>query len=546
MSKNGAELFVECLEIQGVDFIFGVPGEENQDFLFALEKSKIKFIPVRHEQGAAFIANVYGRLSGRVGVCLATLGPGATNLFTGVADAFLDKAPLLALTGQGSTERLHHESHQVIDVVAMFRPITKWNTSIHTTASIPEVVHKAIKIAEWEKPGATHIELPENVAGLTLDHDAQPLSRMNVILPTANSASITAAADLLEQAKKPLILAGNGSLRSRASTALIHFCEHHEIPVAHTFMGKGAIPASSLFSIGTVGLGFRDYISEAFEESDLILTVGYDIAEYDPKNWNIGLDKQIVHLDFTTAEVYQEYQPNVEVIGDIEESIALLEKAMEKRERPSWFKDIRSRIQKSIASYAISGEDKVTVPGVVQLVRDIFPDDAIVISDVGAHKMWIARNYDTECPSGCIISNGLASMGIALPGAIGAKMLYPDRHVIAIMGDGAALMNIQELETAKRLQLPITVIIVNDNNYGLIEWKQEREAGHSFGTRIGNPDFAALAQSFGFRGVCTPTAAECADELRKNRDNPQPLVIEAPVDTDFNDQLIKEIEQYFD
>ena len=416
---NGAELTVHCLENEGVKYIFGVPGEENEDFLFALEDSSITFIPVRHEQGGAFMANVWGRLSGTAGVCLSTLGPGATNLLTGVADANLDKSPLIAITGQGNLTRLHHESHQIIDVVKMMQPVTKWNKSINSTTVIPEIVRKAFKTAESEKPGASHIELPEDIAGEKLEEQLLPLEKINVRRPAPDYKSVKQAKRLLKDAKKPLIIAGNGGIRTRASKALTAFVNELNIPVAFTFMGKGAVSAEIDQAVGTIGLGFKDYIFEAVEEADLILCIGYDIAEYDPTNWNHAKNKAIVHIDFEPAEVHSHYVPKVEIIGDISESITNLCTDFERKKYANWYVDIKQNIQNSIQSYSQNDEDLIfNTPGVINTVREILPHDGLLISDVGSHKMWIARNYETYCPNGCIISNGLASMGISLPGGI--------------------------------------------------------------------------------------------------------------------------------
>ncbi len=540
-----AELFVKCLEKEGVKHIFGVPGEENEDFLFALSKSKILFVPVRHEQGAAFIADVYGRLTGRAGVCLSTLGPGATNLITGVADAFLDKAPLVAITGQGGLERLHHESHQIIDVCSMMSPITKWNTSIQDVSIIPEVVRKAFKVSQQEKPGATHIELPEDIAGQTVHDSLHPLAIYEQRRPNPNQESIIKAAVLIAQADKPIIIAGNGAIRNRASDALTKFAESFKIPVACTFMGKGAISDRSDLSLGAVGLGFKDYVIEAFEQSDLIIAIGYDIAEYDPQGWNTGEPKEIVHVDFEPAEVFTDYIPNVEIIGDLASSIYLLHQELDIDPFPIWHQSIRERIFQSIHAFSMPEESPFHVPGVIQMVRSILPDHGLLISDVGSHKMWIARNYETYCPNGCIISNGLASMGISLPGGIAAKVADPNRPVVSMMGDGGALMNIQELETAKRLNTGFTIIILNDDNYGLIEWKQTRNKGLSTGTKIDNPDFVQLGESFGISSYRPQTRKELQETLQKCIFSNSLNLIEIPISVEVNEQLTQSLDDYF-
>jgi len=544
---NASDLMIKCLEEEGVKYIFGVPGEENEDFLFALEHSDIIFVPTRHEQGGAFMADVWGRLTGKAGVCLATLGPGATNLITAVADAHLDKVPLLAITAQGSTQRLHHESHQVIDVVNMMAPITKWNGRVQSVEVIPEMIRKAFKLSECEKPGATHIELPEDIAGNEVSDEIKILNRRSHKRSVPSTESVKRALALLEVAQKPLIIAGNGVVRRSASDVLTSFSKKYNIPVANTFMGKGAVAAREENCLGAIGLGFKDYVIEATELSDLIITIGYDIAEYDPENWNPNADKKIINLDFDLAEVYTHYNPNVEVIGDIAAGINMLnEKLNQDIKFESWYSDIRSRIYDSITSYSMQDSDVTYhAPGVINLVREVLPDSGLVISDVGSHKMWIARNYHTECANGCLISNGLATMGISLPGGIAASLVDSNRPVVCIMGDGGAMMNIQELETAKRLGVGVTYIILNDNNYGLITWKQKRSEGKSFGTELGNPNFKLLAESFGVKGYIPESVSHLREILNHTITNKELSVIEIPIDTEVNTLLIDELKNYF-
>ncbi len=543
---NAAELMIRCLENENVKYIYGVPGEENEDFLFALENSKITFVPVRHEQGGAFMANVWGRLTGNAGVCLSTLGPGATNLITGVADANLDKAPLIAITGQGSNERLHHESHQIIDVVDMMKSVTKWNATITNPKVIPEIVRKAFKLAQEEKPGATHIELPENIAGMELATEILSLPIYNVRRPSPDLKALSEAVMLIKSAKRPIIVAGNGAIRKRASRALTELSSTYNIPVACTFMGKGAISDKDNTCLGAVGLGFKDYIIEAFDQSDLVISVGYDIAEYDPIHWNREGDKTIIHIDFASAEVFTHYIPKVEIVADIAETIKALSQQLVGTQWDSWYTDIRDRIQDSIHGYTLADTSEIfNAPGVINAVRESLPDDGLVISDVGSHKMWIARNYQTYVPNSCLISNGLASMGISLPGGIAAAMIDSNRPVVSIMGDGGSLMNIQELETAKRLGLHFIIIILNDNNYGLIEWKQEMSEGKSFGTQLTNPDFVKLAQSFGIEAHMPSDIAELKVIIKNAISDKQLTVIEIPIETSVNNKLVNTLEEYF-
>lgn len=543
-----AELLVRCLENEGVRYVFGVPGEENEDLLFALAESEIEFVPTRHEQGAGFIADVWGRLTGCAGVCLSTLGPGATNLLTGVADANLDKAPLVALTAQGDTDRLHHESHQNLDVVAMFAPVTKWNSAIASPEVVTEVVRKAFKVAETEKPGATHVELSEDVARSRAHEADQPLPRRVVRRPAPDHKAIESAVELLCDARRPLILAGNGAIRKRASKHLRKLVERHDIPVAATFMGKGAVSDASERSLWSVGLGFKDYGLEAFEQADLIVTVGYDIAEYAPESWNPTATKPVVHVDFQPAEVYSHYRPQVEIVSDISAALQELDRRLADERlsfEAEWYRPIRRRIVEDVASYSSPPSERLSIPAALNVVRRVLPDDGLLISDVGSHKMWIARNFPTYCPNGCIISNGLASMGIALPGGIAAALVEPERPIIAAMGDGGFLMNSQELETAKRLGVAFVCLVFNDNDYGLISWKQEQSRGGSVATRISNPDFVRYAESFGIEGHRPESADELEKCLTSALEERKLCLVEVEVDTSVNQELIDKLDAYW-
>lgn len=545
---KACELLVRSLENEGVRYVFGVPGEENEALLFALDASSIQFVPTRHEQGAAFIANVWGRLTGTAGVCLSTLGPGATNLMTGVADANLDKAPLVAITGQGDLERLHNESHQLLDVVAMLKPVTKWNTSISAPRILPEVVRKAFKAAELEKPGATHLELPEDVAVMEVDAELRPLEKRAVRRPAPDSQALNEAVQLLRNARRPLVVAGNGVIRARASQHLTEFAERLDIPVVATFMGKGAVSDRRRQSLFTLGMTFRDYVMEAVDAADLVLTVGYDSAEYAPAQWNQGQDKVIVHIDSAPAEVYASYLPVVEVVADISATLRELNRSLATDEvtfDDGWFLPVRERIVRDIASYELGAGQPFTVPGVLNILRQILDDDALLISDVGSHKMWIARNFPTYAPNGCVISNGLASMGMALPGGIAAALFDPARQVVAAMGDGGFLMNSQELETAKRLGVGFTALVLNDFDYGLISWKQEMSHERSVSTRIDNPDFKQYAESFGIRGYCPENLGELREGLREAVTSNELCVVEVRVDPSVNRELVERLTDYW-
>jgi acetolactate synthase I/II/III large subunit len=526
---NTAELLVRCLENEGVKYIFGLPGEENLHILEALKTSSIQFITCRHEQGAAFMADVYGRLTGEAGVCLSTLGPGATNLMTGVADANLDGAPLVAITGQVSTDRLHIEAHQYLDLVAMFQPVTKWGKQIVQPNSTPEIVRKAFKIAQSEKPGAVHIDLPENVAALPAE--GKPLNHRAVDHSEASNQSLTQAAALIAAARHPLVLAGNGVIRGRASVALTQFADWLGLPVANSFMGKGSIPYTNPRALWSVGLQQRDFITCGFEHADLIIAVGYDGIEYSPKKWNPQGELPIVHIAALPAEVDSSYIPQVEVVGDIGDSLMGILKQCDRQSAPAPYGlSLRDEIQADYEHFAQDEGFPIRPQKLVYDLRQALGDEDILISDVGAHKMWIARHYHCTKPNTCLISNGFAAMGIAIPGAVAAKLVYPDRKIIAATGDGGFMMNMQELETALRINTPFVTVIFNDEGYGLIEWKQMQRFGSSAFIKFRNPDFVKLAESMGLKGYRITSAAELLPTIREALAQEVPAVIDCPVD----------------
>lgn len=539
-----SDLVVKCLETEGVKYIFGVPGEEIEDLLFSLEKSPIKFIPTRLELGASFMADVYGRLTGKAGVCLSTLGPGATNMITGTADAHLDKAPLVAITGQGSSDRIHKESHQNIDIVSMFRPITKWNASIQNPKSVTEVIRKAFKLAEMEKPGATHFELPEDVA--KMESDLKPIPPKKIRRPSPDYKAIREAFELLKNSKYPLILAGNGAIRKMASRHLRKLVSAADIPVVSTFMGKGAVSDKDEHSLFAIGLQTRDYAMQAFDKADLIITVGYDIAEYAPEYWNPGRDKKIIHIDFQAAEVYEYYQPLVEIVSDVSGALWALNNCFAESGLKfdcDRIAPIRKQIADDLESYRIKDGDKYTVPGTLLLIRELMNPGDILISDVGSHKIWIGRNYPVYEPNSVLISNGLASMGIALPGGIAAKLAMPEKQVVTVMGDGGFLMNSQEIETAKRIGVGFTIIVFNDNDYGLISWKQAGHTGKTFGTGLTNPDFKKYAESFGIKGYAPKTLGELEDNLKEAITGKELCLVEIPIQPSVNNELSQKLKR---
>jgi acetolactate synthase I/II/III large subunit len=526
---NTAELLVQCLENEGVKYIFGLPGEENLHILEALKDSSIEFVTCRHEQGAAFMADVYGRLTGQAGVCLSTLGPGATNLMTGVADANLDGAPLLAITGQVSTDRMHIESHQYLDLVAMFAPVTQWSKQIVQPDSTAEIVRKAFKVAQTEKPGAVHIDVPENVAAMPAQ--GRPLHKNDLDRVYASFHSLDEAAALLTKAVNPLVLVGNGAIRAQASVALTEFATRLNLPVANTFMGKGVIPYTHPLAMWAVGLQQRDYISCGFDRTDLVIAIGYDLIEYSPKKWNPTGDIPILHISATPAEIDSSYIPQVEVVGDISDSLQEILKRCDRTSKPAPYAlSLRPEIVADYEQYAQDDGFPIRPQKLIYDLRHVLDDEDILISDVGAHKMWIARHYHCNLPNTCLISNGFAAMGIAIPGAIAAKLVHPNRRVIAATGDGGFMMNMQELETALRIKTPFVTLIFNDGGYGLIEWKQMQHFGTSSFIKFSNPDFVKLAESMGLKGYRVTTSADLLPILKEALAQNLPTVIDCPID----------------
>ena len=531
---KAAELFVKCLENEGVEYIFGIPGEENIDVMDALLDSPIRFVTTHHEQGAAFMADVYGRLTGRAGVCMSTLGPGATNLITGVADANMDRAPIVAIAGQGATTRLHKESHQILDLVNMFRPITKYSTQILEPEIVPEIVRKAFKVAQTEKPGGAFIDFPENVAEMVVDK--KPIQVQTAYTSVAPDHKIEEAAKLVAVAKAPVILAGNGVIRQGAADALVTFAEMLRIPVANTFMAKGVIPFSNDLSLGTIGMKARDIPWFAFEAADLVICVGYDMVEYHPDMWNPNCDKTIIHIDALPAEVDGHYIVAVGALGDITTSLrGIALKAKPQSVTP--FKAVRQALVADRAEHAKDDAFPVKPQKIVWDLREALGPDDIAISDVGAHKMWMSRMYRAERPNTCIISNGFAAMGIAVPGAIAAKLAYPDRKVVAVTGDAGFMMNSQEIETAIRMKTAFVVLIWNDSEYGLITWHQLRHFGRPSHIEFKNPDFVKYAESFGAKGYRVERAEDLLPTLEKAFADDTVVIIDCPVDYAENMKL---------
>ena len=536
---KAAELFVRCLENEGVEFLFGVPGEENLDVMEALSASSIRFITTRHEQAAAFMADVYGRLTGRAGVCMATLGPGATNLVTGVADANMDHAPVVAISGQAATTRMHKESHQHLDLVNLFRPISKYCTQVIQAETVPEVVRKAFKQAEAEKPGVSFIDLPENIAKIEVQGKL-PLKVQSPTPPVPAPRKIEEAAEIISKADYPLILAGNGVVRAGASGQLVAFAERLNIPVATTFMSKGVIPSSHPLCLGTIGLQSRDYVNCGFDRADVVICVGYDMVEYHPHPWNPAKDHQIINVNPSPAEVDEHFIVATGVIGDIGaglEGIAALAKPRE----GTYSEGLHRVIVEELNSYAEDSSFPIKPARIVWDLRQVLSPESIVINDVGAHKVWMARMYRAEMPNTCIISNGFAAMGIAVPGAIAAKLAYPNRKVVAVTGDAGFMLNSQEIETALRIGTPIVILIWNDGGYGLIKWHQLRRFGHSSNVDFGNPDFVKYAESFGAKGYRVEAAGQLVPVLRQALEDNTVAIIDCPVDYSENMKLTEKL-----
>jgi acetolactate synthase-1/2/3 large subunit len=540
--RKASDLFVDCLEAEGVRHVFGIPGEETLDLNESLERSPIEFVPVRHEQGGAYMADMYGRLTRTAGVCLGTLGPGATNLVTGVADAFLDRAPLVALTGQGDLERMHKESHQHIDILSMFKPVTKWNVRLQSAAMIPEAVRKAFKVAQAQKPGPTHIELPEDVMAAPAG-DAAPLPVPDRIRrPVPSPAELEEAAAIIGGASNPIVLAGNGVARGGAAPALRAFASATGIGVAETFMGKGLLDFEDEHALGTVGLQERDYALAGFDDADVVITVGYDLVEHAPRNWNGRRDHTIVCIDTTAAEVDEFFMTKIDLIGDVTTILDGLT-AQLTGARPRAVP--RSRLDDLVLGRFEAGRADdgfpVTPPRALWEIRDALGPRDMLVSDVGLHKLWIARIFPAHEPNTVFIANGLAGMGIALPTAIAASLVHPDRKVVTVNGDGGFLMNCQELETAVRLRTPVVNVIWENRQFGSIVWKQDNKHGRHFGTDFGNPDFVKLAEAFGMPGFRCDEVGDLERHLKRALELDGPSIVVVPIDYSADVTLSQEL-----
>ena len=535
--RTVARLIVECLENEGVRYVFGLPGEENLQMIDALADSSIRFITTRDERGAAFMADTYGALTGRAGVCLATLGPGAINLLLGIANAQLDSHPLVAITAQAGLDRIYKESHQFVDLVSLFRPITKWGDMVTVRAAAPEMVRKAFKQAETERPGATFLILPEDVA--ELECEGEPLPVNVPVDPAPAQAQVARAAEVIGGAKDPVVLAGPGVARDHATDALIRFSERLDLPVATTFLGKGVFPDDHPNALGTIGFMVKDYANFGFDRADVVVAVGYDLVEYPPRRWNPLGDKRIVHVHRTVAEVDAAYALAVGLQGDTAATLDAIGAATTMRRTRDATSPASGLVQAELARGRADDGFPLKPQRIVADIREAMGHEDIVLADTGAVKMWMARLYPTYRPTTCIVSNGLATMAFSLPGAFAAKLVYPERRVLAAMGDGAFLMSAAEIETAVREGVHITILVWVDGGYGLIRWKEELTLGRTAAVSFGNPDFVRFAESFGAKGYAIEAADELLPTLRTALDDAAVSVIACPVDYAENTKLVE-------
>ncbi len=538
MSK-AAELMVKCLENEGVSVVFGLPGEENIRFVQALASSRIRYVLTRHEQAAAFMAEMYGRVTGRAAVVSTTLGPGAINMQLGVADATTNSTPLVAISAQVGQDREYKESHQYVDLVSMFAPITRWAAGVPTPRAIPEMFRKAFKVAETERPAAVYLAVPEHIDADETDYpDLTPLPR-NVVRPDAPApGQVARAVEVLRTAKRPVVLAGHGAARSDATAALVRFSDEFGIPVANTFHGKGVMPDDHPNSIGTLGFMRHDYVNFGFDNADVVIAVGYELQEFDPVRINPQADKRIIHVHRFPAEVDAHYSVDVGIIGDISASVDALTDALAGHAFEAGPDVPGSGL---LAEEFARGQQDSRYPlapaRIVADTRAALGRSDVVLVDTGATKMWMARLYPTYERNTCLVSNGLSTMAFALPGALGVKLARPEAKVLAVVGDGAFMMNSQEIETAVRERIPLVVLIWEDGGYGLIEWKMDLELGDHYYVKFGNPDVVMYAESFGAKGYRINSADELLPTLRAALADDGVSLICCPVDYSENLRL---------
>ncbi len=538
-----ANLIASCLENEGVAYIFGLPGEEIIHLVDALNHTSIRFILTRSEQAAAFMADMYGRVTGKAGVCLATLGPGAINLLLGVADAQTDSAPLVAISAQVGLGRIYKETHQVVDLVSMFKPVTKWSDTLLTPQAAPEMIRHAFNIAQTERPGAVYLAIPQDVEAMPVLPELRPLPVHPVQASAPAPAQIAEAAKVLESAQTPIILAGHGAARHQAQEALVRFSERLRIPVATTFHGKGVFPDDHPNALGTMGFIVHDYVNFGFDQADVIVTVGYELQEFSPARINPQGDKQIIHLSRFPAIVDANYNVMVDVQGDIAAALeALAARVSPKPGLINTDLKIRCLLREELERGRRDSSYPVKPQRLVADIRAALGREDIVLVDSGAVKMWMARLYPTYQPNTCLVSNGLSTMGFAVPGALGVKLAAPRRRVLAVTGDGGFLMNSQEIETALREKIPFVILVWVDGSYGLIKWKMEMKLQRSSHVDFGNPDFVKYAESFGAKGYFIQTAGELLPTLTKALAEDTVSVIACPVDYSENTKLIEKLE----
>ncbi|MEP5229940.1 acetolactate synthase large subunit [Alcanivorax sp.] len=496
---KASDLFVRALEAEGVEHVFAIPGEENLDLLESLRGSNIKLVITRHEQAAGFMASTYGRLTGKAGVCMSTLGPGATNLVTAAAYAQLGAMPMVMITGQKPIKTSKQGQFQIIDVVDMMRPLTKFTKQVVSGDSIPTRIRESFRLAQEERPGATHLELPEDIAR---EHSTMPVTEPSATRrPIAEDKAICKAIEAIKGARKPLLLAGAGANRKLTSKMLRQFVEKLGIPVITTQMGKGVVDETGPHFLGNTALSDGDFVHRAIDQADLIINVGHDVVEKPPFFMRPG-GAEVVHINFNSAQVDPVYFPQIEVVGDIANSLWQLKERLDPQEHWSFsdFHRIRDALQKHINEGIQDDSFPIRPQRLVDEIRKVMPEDGILTLDNGMYKIWFARNYPATKPNTVLLDNALATMGAGLPSGMAAKMVHPDRRVMAIVGDGGFMMNSQELETAVRLKLDIVVLILRDDGYGMIKWKQNDMDFQDFGLDFQNPDFVDYARAYGAHG----------------------------------------------
>jgi len=535
---KASDLFVQALESEAVEYIFGIPGEENLDLLDSLSRSRqIRLILTRHEQAAGFMAATYGRLTGKAGVCLATLGPGATNLVTAAAYAQLGGMPMVMITGQKPIKSSKQGQFQIIDIVDMMRPITKYTRQLVSGANIPSRVREAFRLAQEEKPGATHLELPEDIAR---EETTEPLIPPSLVRrPIAEKKAVRAAVERLEASRHPLVIVAAGANRKLTSRMLRSFVERFGIPFITTQMGKGVVDERSPLFLGNAALSAGDFVHRAIEAADLILNVGHDVVEKPPFFMREG-GVEVIHVNFSSAAVDAVYFPQVEVVGDIANSIWQISERLQKQDHWDFtrFLEVREAGEAHVREGSEDPRYPVYPQRLVADVRAVMEDQGIIALDNGVYKIWFARNYKAHSPNTVLLDNALATMGAGLPSAIAAKLVHPDRQVMAICGDGGFLMNSQELETAVRLGVHIVVLILEDDAYGMIQWKQAAMGFASYGLEFGNPDFVRYAESYGAHGHLVTETGGLRGELERALRTPGVHVIQIPVDYSDNDRIL--------